>query len=148
MIPSSLALMVAVPVLTAVTLPDWSTKATELLLLLQVGSKPDDTFALIFLLSPGFNVNFLAESVITGFLTLTLHWTCVWSAFTVMVASPGFMAVIFPFSLTVATLFLLVLNVGLLPLDVLAVSLNVSPCSREIDFLLREMLVLETVMLQ
>ena len=65
-----------------------------------------------------------------------------------MVASPGFMAVIFPFSLTVATLFLLVLNVGLLPLDVLAVSLKVSPCSREIDFLFREMLVLEMVMLQ
>ena len=51
--PSNLALIVVVPDLTAVTLPDWSTKATELLLLLQVGSKPDDTFALIFLLSPG-----------------------------------------------------------------------------------------------
>ena len=65
-----------------------------------------------------------------------------------MVASPGFMAVIFPFSPIVATLFLFVLNVGMLPLDVLAVSLKVSPCSREIAFLLREMLVLETVMLQ
>ena len=72
---------------------------------------PEDAVAISLDLSPTFNVSEVFESLITGFLTVILQVTLVLSQVAVIVASPGFMAVILPYSSIVAILFLLLLYV-------------------------------------
>lgn len=148
LIPSTVALIIAVPCLTAVTQPLSSTVAMLDLLVFHIGVIPDDISAVMVLDCPLYIVKEENPNFMVGFLTFTLHCAVDVSAFTVIIASPGLFPVILPLSSTVATLDLLLLKIISPFVEVVTFSLNVSLCSIEIVFLDKTIFVLETVILQ
>ena len=146
--PSTVALIIALPCFLAVTQPFSSTQATLCLFDFQVGVIPDETELFSVKDCPLKRVSVSGSSLITGVLTLTLHCAVEVSAFTVIIASPGLQPVTTPLSSITATLDLLLLKVIWDFVDVVTFNLKLSPCSMEIDFFDKTILVLLTVILQ
>ena len=109
LIPSTVAVISAVPCFSAVTYPFSSTFATLVLFDFHTGFIFDETSAVIFADCPLYMLNEEGLSLTVGVLTFTLHWTVVLSALTDIIASPGLQPVTVPFSSTTATLVLLLL---------------------------------------
>ena len=123
--PSTVTVIVAVPFFMAVTRPPLSTVATLFLLLFH--------FCWLFEVDLAIRRNFpfrymeieFLLNVTVGFFTVTVQDAGVLSTVAVIVAVPGFFAVIVPSSLTVAMLFLLERKVTGCPVDEVTFSLAV-----------------------
>ena len=115
--PSTVAVMNATPFFMAVTSPLLSTVATLFLLLFHFGMLLDvDLTVRRNLPFRYMEIEFLLN-VTVGFFTVTIQDAAVLSTVAVIIAVPGFFAVIVPFSLTVAMLFLFERNVAGCPVD-------------------------------
>ncbi len=110
--PSTVTVIVAVPCLTAVTVPFWSTVATLFLLVFHLGVLLDVLETESFTTPLRKSETELLLSFRVGCLTVTWQAALVRSAVAVIVAVPGFLAVITPFSSTEATLFLRAPSMG------------------------------------
>ncbi len=145
--PSSFTLMLAVPCFTARTVPFLLTVATELLLLRKVGTSPEEVLAVSLKLWPRYSVLALHPSAIWGFFTVTGQVTLVPSQDTVIIASPGFFAVMVPEAETLAMLDLLDLKDTVCPLEVVARRVVLFPFSMVMEERFRRMAVGSTVTL-
>lgn len=143
--PSTVALIIAVPCLLAVTFPNSSTDATLFLPDFHFGLKPDDTDAESFMVSLRYIDTLEWLSLMVGGFTVTLHLAVVLSALTEMTVFPGFLAMISPVSSISAIDFLLLVNDTAELFEVFAKRRKVPPFSNEMLFLFKVIAVLATV---
>ena len=129
--PSVVTVIVAVPFLTAVTFPDASTVATLFLFVFHLGMLLDVDVTESLIVSLRKRETELLFSLTVGFLTVTLQLTDDLSTVAVIVAEPGFLAVITPYSSTEATLDLFDLKETGCPVDEVAFNRKDVPFSRE-----------------
>lgn len=100
------------------------TDATALLLLENTGVLPEETLAVRVVDLPTDRESAVLFRVICGDATVTVQTLVTPSSFTLMFAVPCFIAFTVPSLPTVATELLLLLNVGVSPEEVFAVSLK------------------------
>lgn len=122
--PSSLAVIIEVPVSKAYILPSWSTATMSSLLEVQTGALPEEMVIPIFAISPALSVMEVLSKFITGFSTTTSHVLLMPSTLAVISAVPCFTAVTLPVSSTMATLFLFEVQTGAIPEETLAFNLK------------------------
>ena len=146
--PSIVTVMTAVPFLTAVTVPLSSTVATLFLLLFHFGAVLDVEVTERWTRSLRNSFTDVLFKETDGFFTVTLHVAEVLSAVAVIVAVPGFLARITPFSSMDATPDLLDLNFTGCPVETAAFKSLLSPFSSVIFVSLNRTVVFLTVTLQ
>ena len=146
--PSVVTVIVAVPFLTAVTFPDASTVATLFLFVFHLGMLLDVDVTESLIVSLRKRETELLFSLTVGFLTVTLQLTDDLSTVAVIVAEPGFLAVITPYSSTEATLDLFDLKETGCPVDEVAFNRKDVPFSREMLLALSSTTVFFTVIRQ